>query len=69
MLCRKNILCSIWMHHLSVKKPMTNGLGRNWELVLPRGERIIGQRQAGDGLGGCEDAWYLSTGKQLYSKM
>jgi hypothetical protein len=57
------------MHHLSVKKPMTNGLGRNWELVLPRGERIIGQRQAGDGLGGCEDAWYLSTGKQLYSKM
>ena len=50
MLCRKNILCSIWMHHLSVKKPMTNGLGRNWELVLPRGERIIGPRQAGDGL-------------------
>jgi len=26
--CRENILCTVWMHHLSIKKPLAYGLGR-----------------------------------------
>lgn len=25
---RENILCIVWKHHLSIKKPVTYGLGR-----------------------------------------
>ena len=30
--CWENILCIVWMHHLSIKKPMAYGLGRKWEV-------------------------------------
>lgn len=30
--CSENILWIVWVHHLSMKKPMAYGLDRKWEV-------------------------------------
>lgn len=30
-LCTEDILCIVWMHHMSIQRPMVYDLGRKWE--------------------------------------
>lgn len=46
--CRKDILCIVWIHLLSIKKPRAYGLGRKWEVGHWRGDRILGYSKTGD---------------------
>lgn len=49
------------MHHLSVRKPVANGLGRKERWDIWEGE-LWEKRQEGHGRGDERDAGYLSTG-------
>jgi hypothetical protein len=40
--CRENVLCIVWMCHLPLKKPVTNGLGRKWKMAYLGGRKDSG---------------------------
>lgn len=45
---RENILCTEWLHHLSIKKTMVYSLRRKWEVGHLGRERILGKSQVRD---------------------
>jgi hypothetical protein len=40
--CIESILCVVWMHHLSIKKPMAYKLVRKWKVGCSGGRKDSG---------------------------
>ena len=43
----RKCLCVVWLFHLSIKKPMTYGLGRKWKAGHLEVKRILGEPDEG----------------------
>lgn len=68
---RQNTLCTVWMCHQSVKKPMAYGLGRKLVALLGGGKNSGIEPGMGDSPGRCDetDTRYLSIANQPGGRM